>query len=181
MARQRLAEREVIVDSRPKQGRVRIALVIAGLVMGALLISPAGAHVSDNVGHLWKQHIKPLAMKTFYTKKQSNQRFQSRAHLGYAYITSAGVLDMDRSRNVAEVQKQAAGIYCLRPTFVPKSVVASGVRDAGSADGIVETKVSPDSSSCQAIFGEAFNIQVTVVRTSTGTFADHAVMVQLLR
>jgi hypothetical protein len=33
-------------------------------------------------------------------------------------------------------------MYCLRPTFVPKSVVASGVRDAGDTDGIVEAKAS---------------------------------------
>jgi hypothetical protein len=149
--------------------------------MGALLISPAGAHVSDNVGHLWNQHIKPLAKRTFYTKQQSNQRFQSRAHLGYAYINADGTLDMARSRNVAELQKQAAGIYCLRPTFVPKSVVASGVRDAGDTDGIVEAKASPNDSSCQGIFGDAFNVQVTVVKASTGLFVDHAVMVQMLR
>jgi hypothetical protein len=51
------------------------AAVIAGVVVGALVVTPAGAHVGGTVGHLWTKHIRPLATDIFYTKTQSNTRF----------------------------------------------------------------------------------------------------------
>jgi len=45
------------------------------MLIGVLLLTPAGAHVGGTVGHLWKKHIRPKAVKTFYTKQQSNKRF----------------------------------------------------------------------------------------------------------
>jgi hypothetical protein len=35
------------------------ALVIAGFTIGLLFITPAGAHISDSVDHLFNVHIKP--------------------------------------------------------------------------------------------------------------------------
>lgn len=58
-----------------KNGRRRgIALLLVGMVLGAALISPAGAHIGS-VKHTWREHFLPLAKKAFYTKKQSNERF----------------------------------------------------------------------------------------------------------
>jgi hypothetical protein len=51
------------------------AAVVAGVVVGALVVTPAGAHVGGTVGHLWTKHIRPLATDIFYTKTQSNKRF----------------------------------------------------------------------------------------------------------
>ncbi len=163
---------------RGKARRWRVvALLALGITIGvAMTATPAASHVGGTVAHV-ANHMKTY----FFTKSQSDSRYQRQAHVGYAYINADGTLDTARTKNVAEIQKQAAGVYCLRPTFVPKSVIASGVRDAGNPDGIVETKASPNGSSCQAIYGEAFNVQVVVVRVSTGAFADHAVMVQLMR
>lgn len=48
--------------------------LVLGLLMGLLLLTPAGAHVGGTVGHLWKQHLLPQAKKSFYTKKQVNQQ-----------------------------------------------------------------------------------------------------------
>jgi len=37
------------------------ALLVTGLVMGSLFLTPAGAHVGNRVRHLWTQHIRPKA------------------------------------------------------------------------------------------------------------------------
>lgn len=58
-----------------KTGHKRgIALVLVGMVLGAALITPAGAHISS-VSHTWKKHFLPLAKKAFYTKTQSNAKY----------------------------------------------------------------------------------------------------------
>jgi hypothetical protein len=80
-----------------KSGRKRgIALLIVGMVLGALLIAPAGAHISS-VKHTWKKHFLPLAKKAFYTEKESNSRFDAqKARLGktetgmYSFVGTDG-------------------------------------------------------------------------------------------
>ncbi len=52
-----------------------IAPLVAGVLAGSIMITPAGAHVTDNVKHLINRHLK----KTFYTKKQANARFVLKA------------------------------------------------------------------------------------------------------
>jgi hypothetical protein len=37
----------------------RIGAAVAAVAVAALLLSPAGAHVTGSVRHLWRQHIKP--------------------------------------------------------------------------------------------------------------------------
>jgi hypothetical protein len=47
-----------------RYGGRKFPMFILGLFIGALLISPAGAHVSNSIHHLWSDHIKPrLASK----------------------------------------------------------------------------------------------------------------------
>jgi hypothetical protein len=36
-----------------------VAVLVAGVVIGAFMITPAGAHVTDSFKHLWNKHIKP--------------------------------------------------------------------------------------------------------------------------
>ena len=40
-------------------GAFRIGAVVAALAVAALLITPAGAHVTGSFRHLWRDHIKP--------------------------------------------------------------------------------------------------------------------------
>jgi hypothetical protein len=52
-----------------------IAAIIAGMLAGSIIMTPAGAHITPSVKHLINKHIK----KQFYTKKQSNARFVLKA------------------------------------------------------------------------------------------------------
>ena len=56
-------------------GRGKIALIVAGVVIGAIMISPAGAHISNSVEHLWNKHLKGKVAGLTYTKRAANDRF----------------------------------------------------------------------------------------------------------
>jgi hypothetical protein len=58
--------------------RREIALMIVGVLIGAIMLSPASAHVGGTPGHLWTKHLKPLAKQLFYTKTQSNGRYYTK-------------------------------------------------------------------------------------------------------
>jgi hypothetical protein len=45
---------------KPRGRRAAVGLVIFGMMIGALVISPAGAHVGGTVSHLWR-HLRPKA------------------------------------------------------------------------------------------------------------------------
>jgi hypothetical protein len=47
----------------------------AGLVTGALFVTPAAAHIGTTVEHLWTDHIKPLSTELFFTKSQAQALF----------------------------------------------------------------------------------------------------------
>jgi hypothetical protein len=66
-------------------------MAVVVLVTVVMLLTPAGAHVTDSVSHLWTGHIKPLATKLFYTKSQSDGRFvrQAAKKTGYASCPAA--------------------------------------------------------------------------------------------
>jgi hypothetical protein len=55
-----------------------IAAIIAGMLAGSIIMTPAGAHITTSVKHLINKHIK----KQFYTKKQANSRFVLKADSG---------------------------------------------------------------------------------------------------
>ena len=50
-------------------------LFVAGVAVGAIMISPAGAHIGSAVEHLWGAHLKSRVTGLVYTKKQTNDRF----------------------------------------------------------------------------------------------------------
>ena len=100
--------------------------------------------------------------------------------VAYGYINSDGTFDATRSKNIVDVQRQGAGIYCVKLAAAlgdPKNAVASVVRDAAAADAVVQTKVPPDSNSCPGIFGAEYKLQLVV--TSAGSFSDGNVMVNV--
>jgi hypothetical protein len=42
-----------------RHGRTKLLMVISGMCLGVLLLTPAGAHVTGSFRHLWRDHIKP--------------------------------------------------------------------------------------------------------------------------
>ena len=61
---------------RRPASRSRFAFLLTGLLIGMLFVTPAGAHVGDQVVHLWNQHLKPLAMETFPTQSEAQEQFE---------------------------------------------------------------------------------------------------------
>jgi hypothetical protein len=70
------------------RSRRGLALLSLGLVVLAFLASPSGAHVGT-MKHLWTKHMKPLAVKVFYTKKQSNARYYTKAAANSRFYTKS--------------------------------------------------------------------------------------------
>jgi hypothetical protein len=52
-----------------------LGLVLSGLLVGMLLITPATAHFTTNTQHLGKHAWQQFIKQKVYTKKQSNNRF----------------------------------------------------------------------------------------------------------
>ena len=66
-----------------KNGR-GLTLFLAGMAVGAIMISPAGAHIGTAVGHLWNDHLKNRVTDLVYTKKQANDRFFRGTYKSYS-------------------------------------------------------------------------------------------------
>jgi hypothetical protein len=76
-----------------------VALLLLGVLIGTLLITPAGAHVGDQVSHLWKKHIRPKADARYYKK----------ANLAWAVVNSNGTLAA--GKRVTSASKLDTGTY----------------------------------------------------------------------
>jgi hypothetical protein len=106
-----------------------VALFCVGLVLGTTLVSPAGAHVNSSVKHVWK-HLKPLAAKVFYTKKQSDARYYTKTKADARYYTKAGADARYYTMAAADARfalKDSDGSfeeYCARATASPGSYPA---------------------------------------------------------
>lgn len=57
-----------------REHRGHLAVLLAGVMLGALLMSPVGAHIGDSVSHLWGTHIK-AKVRTF-----GDGRWAAKAH-----------------------------------------------------------------------------------------------------
>ena len=69
------------MSSRRSVRRALVALLVGVLVGGGLMaVTPAGAQVSSAVAtnwkKIWKKNLKPLADKRYYTKAQSDAKYQ---------------------------------------------------------------------------------------------------------
>ncbi|MBS2936762.1 hypothetical protein KDN32_03280 [Nocardioides sp. J2M5] len=69
------------MSSRRPVRQLLVAVLLGVLVGGGLMaVTPAGAEVSQAAAtswkKIWKKELKPLAAKTFYTKKQSDAAYQ---------------------------------------------------------------------------------------------------------
>jgi hypothetical protein len=113
------------------RSRRGVALVSLGLVLTAMVVTPAGAHVTTSVGHLWK-HMKPLAAKVFYTKKQSDARYYKKADSDARYYTKAGSDARYYTTSAADARFALKGetgqtglqAYCSRANASPRSFPA---------------------------------------------------------
>lgn len=69
------------MSSRRSVRQVLVAVLLGVLVGGGLMaVTPAGAEVSSAVAtnwkKIWKKNLKPLADRRYYTKKQSDAKYQ---------------------------------------------------------------------------------------------------------
>ena len=104
------------------RSRRGVALFCLGLVLVAMMGTPAGAHVGTSVGHLWGKHLRPLAVKLFYTKKQSDARYYTKADSDARYYTTSAADSLfARKGKTGESGLQA---YCSRASASPRSFPA---------------------------------------------------------
>jgi len=99
-----------------------VALLVLGLVLGTMLVTPAGAHVSTSMTHLWSKHLRPLAVKVFYTKSQSDARYYKKSDSDARYYTKS---DSDaRFAPVGQTSESGFQAYCARARSNPRSYPA---------------------------------------------------------
>src|SRR5687767_8041371 len=75
-------------------------IVIAAFV-GALLLSPVAAHVNDNFGHLWNDHIKP----------KTDAKYEARAKNPWARVADNG--DLVSGRGIEDTIRDSEGVYVV--------------------------------------------------------------------
>ena len=104
---------------RKRSERARGRAIASGLVAAsvglALLLSPAAAHVTNDVDHLWNKHLKAKVTSLAYTKKQTytktqaNSRFTSKAYFDCCEFGEAS----DDGADVAKVTVPALKRYVI--------------------------------------------------------------------
>ena len=99
-----------------------VALLSLGLVLVAMLATPAGGHVGTSVNHLWAKHMKPLAVKLFYTKSQSDARYYKKADSDARYYTTSAADALFALKG--ETGESGLRAYCSRATASPRSFPA---------------------------------------------------------
>ena len=125
---------------RSRGWRHDVALILVGAVIAGAFVTPAGAHVTSEIGHLWKKHIKPLAAKSFYTKKKANKRFLTKKG-------KAANADKIDGLDSTALQKDCTDGAFLASGFVDESAVAgtfgtAGLLDVYSCLGAVEVRTT---------------------------------------
>jgi hypothetical protein len=116
------------------------SLILVGVVLGAALITPAGAHVGGTVGHLWSKHLLPLAKGAFYTKSQSDGKYLGKT----AKAADADKLDGQNSTDFLGATAKAADSDKLdgkdSADFVASSKMLRGVAfpDGGASGNLLD-------------------------------------------
>jgi hypothetical protein len=120
------------------------ALIIVGIFMGATLITPAVAHVSSSLDHLWSapNHIRDKGDARWVRKTSAGA-----GPVAYAHVSFDGTLDAANSKNVTGSSKyEIPGLiyYCVDVGVPFKTVSVSA--DASSPIIAVGTKGDPFTS-----------------------------------
>jgi hypothetical protein len=134
------------------RSRRGVALLTVGLVLLAMLVTPAGAHVGT-MSHLWTKHMKPLAVKLFFTKGQSDARYYKKTDADARYYTKAG----------ADARYYTTGAADAR--FALKGETS----ESGLQALCTRAEASP-----RAYPGEACGAPLVVALDTAGTVGDHA-------
>jgi hypothetical protein len=128
-----------------------LGLALVGAALAGLIISPVGAHVGNTIDHLWNGpgHIKDKAKNLFFTKDQSNSRFQPQ----WAQVSSDG--DVIRHSGGISASHDSDGHYYVRfPTRqnsrgISVTPVYSGSQASGQVlHSAVQCGTNPGASTC---------------------------------
>jgi hypothetical protein len=124
------------MSSRRSVRQVLVAVLLGVLVGGGLMaVTPAGAEVSSAVAtnwkKIWKKNLKPLADKRYYSKKQSNARYQPKG----SYETAGSGYTKAETYSKAEIDAK------LAPLVNAVAASASGNQqvDLSGAEAVVRS------------------------------------------
>ena len=126
--------------SAPRARRRHAAiLLLAGSLIGAVLLTPAGAHIGDSVSHLWSDHIRAKA----------DLRYERETDVLFATVAGAGTLG--NHEGAASVTRFGTGNYAVIfnrnvSSCAPVATIADTV--GGSA----EITAEPYNSDVKGIF-----------------------------
>jgi hypothetical protein len=108
-------------------GRKAVVTMLAAiLLLSTALIAPGGAHDSESITHNWRRHYRPLAKKSFFTKRIANARF---VNVGET-ATDAALLDGMDSTAFAEASHAHAGQDITSGTVADARIAATVARDS---------------------------------------------------
>ena len=134
------------MSSRRTVRQLVVAVLVGVLVGGGLMaVTPAGAEVSSalatNWKKIWKKEIRPRADKRYYTKKQSDGKYQPKGD--YALNGSSYTKAETYSKAEADAKYQPKGNYALNGSsytkgesdgkYLPKRALITGAWGFGGA------------------------------------------------
>jgi hypothetical protein len=141
----------------------RTRIVVACIAVAALIlaITPAGAHVGGTVGHLWTQHLLPLAKQTFYTKAKSDARYARRVTGKQHLMVVAAEWETDAGNDLQNVQTHGntGGEICVQIAATDQFAYAPVHLPQGARVSSMDVDYVDDSSE----FG-ANNAVISLVR-----------------
>ena len=128
-----------------------ISFLIAGFVIGALMMSPVGAHVGNQVRHLW-DHIRPLVKDDFYTKGQSDRRFirKSSVRKGFFSCPSTGWYPDQGDNTYWTSSKKRYSTTSLVSVFYCTATLPHGAR-VRSLRFSMHDSIDPDYVTCSLV------------------------------
>ncbi|WP_374456051.1 hypothetical protein [Nocardioides sp.] len=128
------------MSSRRSLRQLVVAVVLGVMVGGGLMaITPAGAEVSQSLAtswkKIWKNELKPLASKTFYTKKKSDSTFATKAESAAAAAGAQAAANSATDSKLGNYYSkgQSDGRYAPAPAVVRGvwALSAAGTTEAG--------------------------------------------------
>jgi hypothetical protein len=131
-----LGERNSTMSVR-RSARTLVPAVLVGVLVGGglMAVTPAGAEVSQAAAtswkKIWKKELKPLAAKTFYTKAQSDGKYQPKG----TYETAGSGYSKSETYSKAELDAKLAPLV----NSVAASAGGSQTEALAPADEIVRS------------------------------------------
>jgi hypothetical protein len=140
--------------ARPSRRGRSVILLLAGTLIGTMLLTPAGAHISDSVTHLWNQHIRP----------KTDALYEKKSAVLFAVVNADGSLGANKRALSAQSFGVGSGDY--------KVVFNRGVAGCAHVATIRDTVGGAGEITAEPFSGQANAVFVTS-RTSTGATTDN--------